>query len=153
MVEDMFLKMNWNPKISKEKKNHMMIGIVTLIKNWVTRTATYLCTCRFAGQYKVEQYNLMKFKLQWSLLINEELYYISQILMPGLSILLGSIVCSQTPPSKRASILGSILGVPKAGLPKPCSPSTKAGEWASRVFFHLSFTSPLPNLLQIPKTS
>lgn len=22
MVEDMFLKMNWNPKISKEKKSH-----------------------------------------------------------------------------------------------------------------------------------
>ena len=54
MVEDMFLKMNWNPKISKEKKNHMMIGIVTFIKNWVTKNS--LCKGRFEGQYKVKQY-------------------------------------------------------------------------------------------------
>jgi len=66
MVEDMFLKMNWNPKISKEKKSHddwdCYIYQKLSYQKQLPKTAFVKAGLRV--RTKLSNTNLMKFKLQ-----------------------------------------------------------------------------------------
>lgn len=59
MVEDMLLKMKWNPNISSLKKNHSECNCyICLSKNELPNlsAAVSLYKFRFEGQYDVEEY-------------------------------------------------------------------------------------------------